>query len=92
MNRSIGIIAHSNDVGGLNKLIAMIANDLSDQDTDVYIYVPIFPFYTYYVTFFKKPFFWLLKIVPNYFLTWLSKKASPLNDLLDKKKNIKSKN
>ena len=33
MNKSIGIIANSNDIDGVNKLIAMMANDLSNDDT-----------------------------------------------------------
>lgn len=95
MNKSIGIIANSNDIGGVNKLIAMMANDLSNHNTNVYIYVPILPYHTYYVKIFKKFFFWFLKIVPFYFFKWLIKKPSSLDDLLDKTKilnqNIKIK-
>ena len=91
MNKSIGIIANSNDIGGGNKLIAMIANDLSNDDRDIYIYIPILPFKTYYVTFFKKSLYWFLKIAPGYFLKWLAKKPSSLDHLLDKSKILNQK-
>lgn len=91
MNKSIGIIANSNDIGGTNKLIAMMANDLSNDDTDVCIYVPILPYFTYYKKIFKKIIYWLIKIAPVYFLKWLTRKPSSLNDLLDKKKILNKK-
>ena len=74
MNKSIGIILNSNQVGGIPKLSAMMANDISNNYTEVFIYVPIIPFYTYYVSIFKKSIFWLLKIVPFYFFKWLFQK------------------
>ena len=57
MNKSIGIIANSNDIGGINKLIAMMANDIVNKNFHVSIYVPILPWYTYYVLTFKRFFF-----------------------------------
>lgn len=83
MNKSIGIIANSNEIGGINKLIAMIANDIANEDYDVYIYVPILPWYTYYVLIFKRLFFWILRIVPFYFLRWILRRKSPLLDALN---------
>ena len=37
MYKSIGIIANSNEIGGINKLISMMANDISEENYDVYI-------------------------------------------------------
>ena len=83
MNKSIGIIANSNEVGGINKLIAMIANDIANENFDVHIYVPILPWYTYNVVVFRRLLFWILRVVPFYFLRWVFKKNSSLLDLLD---------
>lgn len=90
MNKSIGIIANSNEIGGINKLIAMMANDITEKNFDVCIYVPILPWYTYYVLVFKKFFFWILRIVPHYFFRWIFKRKSSLLDLLNTSK-LKSK-
>ena len=86
MNKSIGIIANSNDIGGINKLIAMMANDIVNKNFHVSIYVPILPWYTYYVLTFKRFFFWALRISPFYLFRWLFKNKSSLLDLLDKSK------
>ena len=90
MNRSIGIIVNSNDVGGINKLSAMMANDIANDHTDVFIYVPIIPFYIYYVSIFNNLKYWLFKIFPFYLIKWLFKKNSSL-DILDKSKISKKK-
>ena len=89
MKNSIGLVVNSNDFGGINKLNALIANDIAHQDCNVDIYVPIFPFYTYYVNIFNKKLYWFLKIIPFYFKKWILRKSSSLNDLIDKTKITK---
>ena len=85
MKLSVGIIVNSNYVGGINKLSSLIANDIADDNLEACIYVPILPFYTYYVKIFKKTFFWLLRIVPIHLFKWLFKKPNSL-DAIDENK------
>jgi len=67
MNRKkIGILVNSNNFSGIAKLSAMMANDISNQNNEVNIYIPIIPYYTYYFKVFKRPFYWVRKIATEY--------------------------
>ena len=61
---SIGIVVPSNAVGGVCKLVAMMANDLAGSGHDVSLYLPILPFYYYFVTVRHRPLSWLKAMVP----------------------------
>ena len=57
INKKIGIVVNSNNFSGIAKLSAMMANDISNQNIHVNIYLPILPYYTFYFKIFKKTFF-----------------------------------
>ena len=64
--KKIGILLTNNLRGGIAKLSAMMANDIGDKNTEVVLFIPILPYYTYYFKIFKRPIFWLLRLVPEY--------------------------
>ena len=53
--KKIGILVTTNTFGGIAKLSAMMANDIANGKNKVTIFIPIIPFYTYYVNIFKRP-------------------------------------
>jgi len=69
--KKIGILITTNTFGGIAKLSAMMANDIANRNNKVTIFIPVIPFYTYYIKIFKKPLFWILKIVPEYLKKWI---------------------
>ena len=82
--KKIGILITSNNPSGIAKLSAMMANDISNQNNIVNIYLPIVPYYTYYFKIFKRPFFWLFKILPEYFKRIFLGKKFFFQNLLNK--------
>lgn len=84
INKKIGIIVNSNNFSGIAKLSAMMANDISNKNNKVYIYLPIIPYYTYYFKIFKRPLFWLIKLLPEYLKRILSERKFTFEHLLNK--------
>lgn len=82
----VGILLTNNQKGGIGKLSAMMANDIGDQNTEVILFVPILPYYTYYFKIFKRPIFWIFKIAPNYLKKWILKPKFSFHEILNKKK------
>jgi glycosyltransferase involved in cell wall biosynthesis len=85
INKKIGIVVNSNNFSGIAKLSAMMANDISNQNIHVNIYLPILPYYTFYFKIFKKPFFWIRKIAPEYLKKYLIKRKFTFEHMLNKK-------
>ena len=88
-NKKIGILLTNYTRGGIAKLCAMMANDIANKKNEVTIFIPILPYYTYYFKIFKRPFFWIFRLAPNYFKGWILNPNFTFNEILDQKK-IKS--
>lgn len=86
VKKKIGILVTSNSYGGIGKLSAMMANDMSNQNNIVNIYIPIFPYYTFYFKVFKRPFFWIRKLMPHYLVNFLYNRKFCFEHIVDKKK------
>jgi glycosyltransferase involved in cell wall biosynthesis len=86
VKKKIGILVTSNTYGGIGKLCAMMANDLSNQNNIVNIYIPILPYYTFYFKIFKKRFYWIRKLMPHYIMHFLYNRKFCFEHLIDKKK------
>lgn len=93
--KKIGILVTTNTFGGIAKLSAMMANDIANRNNKVTIFIPIIPFYTYYINIFDRPLFWILKIVPEYLKKWILNPnfvfSKMLNNEKIKKKFIETK-
>ena len=87
--KKIGILVTSNSFGGIAKLSAMMANDLSKQNNIVNIYIPILPYYTFYIKIFKKPFIWIRLFFIRYLKKYFFYKKFCFEHILIKK-NIDS--
>ena len=87
--KKIGILVTSNSFGGIAKLSAMMANDLSKQNNIVKIYIPILPYYTFYVKIFKRPLLWIRLFFIRYLIKHFFYKKFCFEDILNKK-NINS--
>jgi hypothetical protein len=64
----------------------MMANDIGDKNTEVVLFIPILPYYTYYFKIFKRPIFWLLRLVPEYLKKWILNNKFVFQEILNKKK------
>ena len=84
--KKVGIVTTCHGYNGIGKLSAMMANNIANKNYKVFIYIPIFPYYTYYFKIFKKPFFWLRNIVPEYIKEWILKREYCFSDILDNEK------
>ena len=84
--KKIGILVTTNTFGGIAKLSAMMANDIANRNNKVTIFIPVIPFYTYYIKIFNKPLFWILKIVPEYLKKWILNPHFVFSKMLNKKK------
>jgi glycosyltransferase involved in cell wall biosynthesis len=82
----IAILITSNTYGGISKLSAMMANDLANKKCKVTIFIPILPYYIFYFKIFKKPFFYIFKLIPEYLKKWLRSNKFCFEDILSKKK------
>lgn len=79
---SVGIVVTSNTVGGVCKLAAMMANDLAGSGHDVSLYVPVLPFYYYFVTLRHRPMSWLKAMLP-YANDWVRHHRFIFKEMLD---------
>ena len=79
---SVGIVLTSNNLGGASKLSAMMANDLASGGHKVSIFMPILPFYYYYVTLARRPLSWLKAMVP-YARDWVRHRRFAFHDMLN---------
>tara|TARA_Y100000591_G_C21783707_1_gene672558 strand:- start:21 stop:1145 length:1125 start_codon:yes stop_codon:yes gene_type:complete len=84
--KKVGILLTNNLRGGIARLSAMMANDIGNKHTDVVIFIPILPYFTYYFKVFKRPIFWLLKIAPTYLKNWIFDNKFVYQEILNKKK------
>ena len=84
--KKIGILITNNTRGGIAKLSAMMANDIGDKNTEVVLFIPILPYYTYYFKIFKRPIFWLLKLVPEYSKKWILNNKFVFQEIIDQRK------
>ena len=82
----IGILITSNTYGGISKLSAMMANDLANKKCRVTIFIPILPYFTFYFKIFKKPFFYLFKLIPEYLIKCVRNYKFCFEDILNIKK------
>ena len=89
--KKIGILLTNFKKGGIAKLCAMMANDIANKNNQVTIFVPILPYYTFYFKIFKRPFFWIFRLTPDYLKSWISNPNFPFYEILDKKKIKKGK-
>ena len=89
--KKIGILLTNFKKGGIAKLCALMANDIANKNNQVTIFVPILPYYTFYFKIFKRPFFWIFRLTPDYLKSWISNPNFPLYEILDKKKIKKGK-
>jgi hypothetical protein len=84
--KKIGILLTNNLRCGIAKLSAMMANDIGDKNTEVVLFIPILPYYTYYFKIFKRPIFWLLRLVPEYLKKWILNNKFVFQEIINKKK------
>lgn len=79
---SIGIILASNGMNGIAKLSAMMADDLAMAGHTATIFVPIMPYYYYFVTVGRKPLHWIKNTLP-YVSRWVKNRKFSFQDMLD---------
>jgi len=80
--KSIGIIVPANLRGGPEKASAILAASLAEEGHHVSIFVPLLPWYFYFVTLNKNPLRWLRYAIPN-LNRWLHNRKFAFSDLIE---------
>jgi hypothetical protein len=78
---AVGIVSASNQRVGGAKLVATAAADLARQGHSVTIFVPLFPWYYYFVSLGRHPLRWLRYVLPHV-RTWLRHRRFSFQELL----------
>lgn len=79
---SVGIVLPSNTVGGACKLAAMMANDLAGSGHNVSLYMPVLPYYYYFVTLRHRPMSWMKAMLP-YVGDWVRHRRFAFQEMLN---------
>jgi len=82
--KSVGIVVPANIRGGPEKASAILASSLAEAGYRVVIFVPILPWYYYFVSLDKNPLMWLRYSLPI-LRRWLRKREFAFSELLDQK-------
>lgn len=78
---SIGIVVTSHGMNGPAKLTAIMANDLAQAGHKVSIFIPILPYYYYFVVIAKRPISWLKNMIP-YVKLWIRNRKFAFQPML----------
>jgi len=77
----IGILANANFKSGPQKANAIMATSLAERGHYVTLFVPLLPWYYYFIKVHKKPLVWIRYAFPN-LLHWLTDRTFAFSDLL----------
>lgn len=78
---SVGILCQANNKGGAQKLIAISALDLARNGHTVTIFIPVLPYYFYFVSLYKRPLLWV-RIALRYLRDWARSRQFSFQELL----------
>jgi len=81
---TVGIVIPSNNLAGIQKLAAIIANDLAHNGCAVNIYIPRLPYYYYFVTLRRRKLQWI-RVVRHYVTAYLKDRTFVYEQMLRKK-------
>ncbi len=84
--KSVGIVVPANIRAGPEKVSAILAASLAAEGYHVAIFVPILPWYFYFVTLDKNPLRWLRYVIPIV-RRWLRRREFAFSELLEQKEH-----